>query len=127
MARNRGRTRVAPPRSGPAGVPPRLSAATARNSSRSTTRRWRRHAGNVRQSTLASALSARAVKRRAGDGGPSGFGRIDLGKKERPQANIVAAAHPFAHRQDFDKDFLSGGEVELDKLVGIGNAVAVHG
>src|SRR5207237_6239133 len=38
----------------------------------------------------------------------------------------LAATHLLPHRQDFDKGLLSGAEVELGKLMGISNAVAVY-
>src|SRR6516164_8498264 len=131
MAHNPGRTRFAPPHSGSAGSPPRLSGAAERNSSQSTRTQSRRHAFDARRSPSAFAGSwegsAAAVKGRAGDSLPSGVGGAELGKKDGASADADFAAYSFPHRQDFDIGFLSRTEVDLRKLIRIGDAVTIDG
>src|SRR6202022_2382943 len=67
-----------------------------------------------------------AVKGCAGDGGTGGIGREQLRKKDSTRCAGLAATHLLPHRQDFDKGLLSWAEVELSKLIGISNAVAVY-
>src|SRR6202022_248766 len=67
-----------------------------------------------------------AVKGCAGDGGTGGICREQLRKKDSTRCAGLAATPLLPHRQDFGKGLLSGAEVELGKLMGIRNAVAVY-
>src|SRR5262245_8612307 len=71
--------------------------------------------------------SSAAIKRSARYGSPSGIGRDEPCVEAGAGTNTELATHHVPRRQHFDKSLLADAEVEFCKLVGVRNAITVHG